>query len=166
MVQTHRLRSHGGDSQGSDTACLSARGPDAVIRDIAATQHGVVARFQLKNAGVPAHLIKYRVRAGRLRPLFRGVYWVGPVRARYQRQIAAVLACGESAVLSHMSAARFWGILGFDTEESPIHVGVRGGFRRPGLSVRVHRIALLPPNETSIRSAIPITYSPSSSLIC
>lgn len=46
---------------------------DATIRDLAARQHGVVAREQLVRAGVPAHKIEYRLKTGRLRRLHRAV---------------------------------------------------------------------------------------------
>jgi predicted transcriptional regulator of viral defense system len=49
---------------------------------------------------------------GRLRRLHRGVYAVGHrVLGREGRRLAAVLACGEGAVLSHRSAAAHWGLL-------------------------------------------------------
>jgi hypothetical protein len=79
---------------------------DRVIKAIAARQHGVVARWQLLAAGVTRHQIELRLRNGRLHEIHRGVYLVGhripPPLAVEQ---AALLACGERAVLSHRSAA-------------------------------------------------------------
>lgn len=71
---------------------------DAVIAAVAAGQHGVVARAQLIEAGVPPHRIDYRLKRGRLESLHRGVYRVGPVAARYEKEMAAVLACGSRAL--------------------------------------------------------------------
>jgi len=63
------------------------------------------------------------VRSGRLHRLHRGVYAVGhrapSLPARF---MAAVLACGEGAVLSHSSAAVLWKLL--KPLEGPIHVSV------------------------------------------
>jgi hypothetical protein len=79
---------------------------DRVIKAIAARQHGVVARWQLLAAGVTRHQIELRLHNGRLHEIHRGVYLVGhripPPLAVEQ---AALLACGERAVLSHRSAA-------------------------------------------------------------
>src|SRR5690606_27140377 len=81
---------------------------DATIRELAARQHGVVAREQLVRVGVPDHKIEYRLKTGRLQRLYRAVYRVGPVAGAREREMAAVLACGETAVLSHDSAAATW----------------------------------------------------------
>jgi very-short-patch-repair endonuclease len=48
---------------------------------------------------------------GRLRPVHRGVYTIGHrLLSRDGRWMAAVLACGPTAVLSHLAAAALWGI--------------------------------------------------------
>ena len=85
--------------------------PDVLIA-VAARQHGVVTIAQLLAAGLDRNAIKYRVRVGHLHLLHRGVYAVGhrppsPLAAA----IAAVLACGPEAVLSHRSAAALWKIV-------------------------------------------------------
>ena len=79
---------------------------------LADLQHGVVTRAQLLNAGVTLAAIKARVRSGALLREHRGVYRVGhrapSVEARY---LAAVLACGEGALLSGRPAAYLFGVL-------------------------------------------------------
>jgi hypothetical protein len=70
---------------------------DAGIRDLAGRQHGVVAARQLLAAGVPRHAIDFRVERGRLTRLYKGVYRTGAVGAAREPEMAAVLACGESA---------------------------------------------------------------------
>jgi very-short-patch-repair endonuclease len=56
--------------------------------------------------------IARRLEQGRLHELHRGVYVVGVRRiSKRGRWMAAVLACGKHAVLSHRSAARLWDIL-------------------------------------------------------
>src|SRR4051812_50135637 len=82
------------------------------ISDLAARQHGVVSRRQLAALGMAAGAVEYGLRNGSLHPVFRGVYAVGhPVLPRLGRSMAAVLACGPDAVLSHRSAAEVWGLL-------------------------------------------------------
>src|SRR5690349_2963970 len=74
-------------------------------------QHGVVARWQLLAAGLTASAIRHRLKTGRLRRIHHGVYAVGrPELTQRGRWMAAVLACGEGAALSHGSAAALWQI--------------------------------------------------------
>jgi predicted transcriptional regulator of viral defense system len=76
------------------------------IARIAARQHGAVTRVQLLRAGISAKEIEYRLRIGALIRVYPGVYRVGhaapSVEAWY---MAAVLACGEGAVLCGRAAA-------------------------------------------------------------
>jgi Transcriptional regulator, AbiEi antitoxin len=89
----------------------STRPDDVVIAELAARQHGVVARAQLLGLGIGAAAIDHRLAHGRLHPIHRGVFAVGhPVRSRDATWIAAVLAAGSDAVLSHRSAAAVWAI--------------------------------------------------------
>ena len=82
------------------------------VAAIADLQHGVVTRAQLLDAGVTLAAIRARVRSGALLREHRGVYRVGhrapSVEARY---LAAVLACGEGALLSGRAAAYLLGVL-------------------------------------------------------
>jgi hypothetical protein len=86
------------------------RGPDAVVAEIAARQHGVIHIVQLLAAGLSRAGVSRRVAAGRLHPIHHGVYAVGHTglsnRGRWK---AATLALGSQAVLSHRSAAELWG---------------------------------------------------------
>jgi predicted transcriptional regulator of viral defense system len=84
---------------------------DAGIAQLAARQHGVVAVTQLRELGLTSRTARSRVATGRLHRLHRGVYAVGhPVINAKGRWMAAALACGGDAVLSHRSAAALWGI--------------------------------------------------------
>ena len=72
---------------------------------MAASQRGNVTRAQLlKSLGLGGDAIDYRLRIGHLRLMFRGVYLVGPIAPSGAREMAAVLACGGGAVLSHFEA--------------------------------------------------------------
>ena len=120
---------------------------------LAKRQHGVVARRQLRALGLGPGAIDSRLRFGRLHAVHRGVYAVGHAGLN-QRGIwlAAVLAHGESAVLSHLSAAALWGLLGpaQPTDVTSTH-------SRPGRrGIRLHR-ATVHPDERAIRHGIPVT---------
>src|SRR5215216_6154642 len=96
---------------------------------LASRQHGVVALFQLLELGYTMSAIKHRVAKGRLHPVRRGVYAVGrPEITRKGEWMAAVLSCGQGAVLSHLSAAALWGIC--RERDRVVHVSIsRGGIR-------------------------------------
>jgi hypothetical protein len=95
---------------------------DALIARIAARQHGVVSSAQLQSAGMSPSAIDRRVHAARLHRIHRGVYAVGHRRLSDEgRWMAAVLACGEGAVVSHLSAAELWGIRRCGACDGPKH---------------------------------------------
>jgi hypothetical protein len=84
---------------------------DAAIAELANRGHGVVSRAQLTELGLGRGAIEDRVARGSLHPVYRGVYAVGHgLLSRHGRWMAAVLAAGPDAVLSHRSAAELWGI--------------------------------------------------------
>jgi very-short-patch-repair endonuclease len=81
------------------------------IAALADDQYGVVARRQLLALGVGNRAIGDRLAGGALITLHRGVYAVGHRRLRIEgRWLAAVLAAGPGAVLSHRDAAALHGI--------------------------------------------------------
>jgi len=105
MRNKRRTRPENGAQPGA------ARGADVPIVALADRQHGVVARRQLVALGYSSGAIHRRVRRGLLCPVHRGVYAVGRTTlGRRGRWMAAVLACGSEAVLSHRSAAQLWGV--------------------------------------------------------
>ncbi len=128
---------------------------EATIMERSARQHGVVARRQLLEAGVAPDAIDRRLKRGRLRRIHRGVYLCGPVMPPNGREMAAVLACGPTAVLSHGSAANLWGLLPRE-RGARVEVIDRGGdHRRPNL--RIYHIRTLHDDEVTRRDGIPIT---------
>jgi very-short-patch-repair endonuclease len=87
------------------------RAPDREIAELADRQHGVVATYQLVRLGLNHDEIRYRARIGRLHRIHRGVYAVGYSKLTPKgHRMAAVLAYGPNAVLSHRSAAAHWDI--------------------------------------------------------
>jgi very-short-patch-repair endonuclease len=129
-------------------------GKDASIFELAGRQHGIVSASQLHALGLSDDRIAWRVRQGWLGRVHRGVYAVGhPPLTWPARWMAAVLACGPGAVLSHASAAALWEL--GPAPGSPIAVTVAGhGGRgaRPGLVV--HRSQRFDP---VVRDGIPVT---------
>src|ERR671911_1517622 len=82
------------------------RRTDEQIARIASRQGGVISRRQLVRLGLTAEEIKYRVRTGRLRPIYRGVYAVGhDAIAVRGRLCAGLLLAGPGAAVSHRTAA-------------------------------------------------------------
>jgi hypothetical protein len=127
---------------------------DAAIAGVATTQHGLITREQLFGLGLGRGAIEHRIRAGRLHVIHRGVYAVGhPNLTQEGRWLAAVLAAGTGAVLSHRSAAELSGLLavsrGWRSVTTPVP-------RHPGRGIQAHT-ARLSPDEITQRSGIPVT---------
>ena len=112
---------------------------------------------QLAALGMSRNAVSARSQAGRLHRIHRGVYAVGhPVLAVNGRRMAAVLAAGPGAVLSHASAAALWDIR--RTSGTRVDVTVRSGAgraKRPGL--RIHRTPTLRAGEITEHEGIPVT---------
>jgi hypothetical protein len=133
---------------------ISSAHPQVRLARIAARQHGVVSRRQLLAIGIGDDAVRRRVARGYLHRLHAGVYSVGHVPLTQKaRWMAAVIACGQGAALSHFDAAVLWGfhnVLG-----RLIHVTVRWQRSIDGLIV--HRTRRLDPDEVTTKHAIPVT---------
>lgn len=131
---------------------------DAGLAELAGLQHGVVASWQAHTLGIDRAWIARAVRRKRLHPITESVYAVGhPAVSRRGRAIAAVLRGGEGTVVSHLSAARLWGLVNESTE-GPIHVSLG---RRRGLQssddVTVHRPRTLGTADVTMHRGLPVT---------
>jgi very-short-patch-repair endonuclease len=129
---------------------------DLTLARIAQNQHGVVSLTQLRAAGVNSQAITYRLKAGRLHRIHRGVYAVGHAQLTDMgRWKAATMACGPEAMLSHRSAAALWRLL---PPPSAVDVTVpRKGGRHQQRGVRLHRSATLTQRQLTRRLNIPVT---------
>lgn len=126
----------------------------ALIRQLAERQHGVVAHRQLVAAGLSPELIRGRVESGHLLPLHRGVFAVGHGRLTVKGGwMAAVLASGPGAVLSHASAAALWSLRG--ARGAPEVTRRSGGATHRGIAV--HQTKLLEPVDVAVEARIPVT---------
>lgn len=70
--------------------------------------------------------------------------------------MAAVLAAGDGAVLSHVSAVALWQFL--RPIPGPVHVTVGAAVhRKPGAGIRIHRSRTLAPRDITRRHGIAVT---------
>lgn len=124
------------------------------LRRLAARQHGVASVAQLRAIGLSDDAVQRRVRSGRFRRLYRGVFSLGPVELTGQgRELAAVLACGEGAALSHRSAAHAWGLV--KRRGRDMHVTCARS-RPPARGILVHR-SPLGASDRALLDGMPVT---------
>jgi hypothetical protein len=126
------------------------------IKRLAERQHGVVSLPQLQLAGLTKSAVAKRAREGRLTRIHRGVYAVGHGRlTKNGHWMAAVLAYGPNAVLSHRSAAALHGVRSDNRPAIDITLPSRSVRSRPGIAA--HRSARLEAQDVTSIDAIPCT---------
>jgi very-short-patch-repair endonuclease len=124
---------------------------------LAERQHRIVTRRQLTALGIRSGAIKARLRLGQLHAVHRGVYSVGQRRLTLRGVwLAAVLACGEGALLSHRSAAALWGVM--RARRLPVEVtSTRGRAGRHGILLHCSPVT---DDERTMEAGIPLTSVP------
>ncbi len=141
--------------------------------DLAGRQHGVLARRQLTELGVPGTTITNRIRTGFLFPVFPGTYSVGRSDLNIEGLwMASVLAAGPGAVLAGRAAAAAWGFMKHRHSVDVICEGKGGGKScllpisrsRTWPYLFIHRVRSLPVEDIDQIHAIPVT-SPSRTLV-
>ncbi len=134
-------------------------GPHDALAALADRQHGVVSIRQLEaRLGYSHSAISRATASGRIHRLYTSVYAVGHTNLSLHGQcLAAVLACGPRALLSHYSAAWLLGLA--STQPVPIHVTspVQRRNRRP---IRIHRSRTLTDEDRALEGVIPVTSVP------
>lgn len=129
---------------------------DGRIAETATRQRGVVSLDQLAEAGVSAGAASRWTAKGRIHRLHRGVYAVGhEAIGENGRLLAAVLACGPGAMLSHLSAAAFWGMREPMPQVIDVLVPCETGRKIDG--IRARRCRYPDPAEITEREGIPCT---------
>lgn len=122
---------------------------------LAVRQHGVAGLPQLEALGLSARAVQHRAASGRLRRIHQGVYALGPGAPVLDGlRLAAVLAGGSGALLSHVTAAALWGIRGSDS--GPLHVTAPSD-RRSATGIAVHRTRWFAPEDRAAIRGIPVT---------
>lgn len=140
-----------------------AGGGDRGLAAKAAVQKGVVSVDQMRDLGVSSRAAAHRAEVGRLHRLHRGVYAVGHEALDERgRVLAAVLACGDGSVISHLSAAALWGMR--DRSPLPIDVIVPCQTGRKIDGIRPHRCRAPRPDELTTCDGVPCT-TPSRTLV-
>ncbi len=124
---------------------------------MAGRQHGVVSAVQLGGLGLSGAAIRRWTVSGRLHRLHRGVYAVGhPSLTGHGRWLAAVLACGPGALLSHAAATQLWGLR--RSAKARFDVTTTSG--RPRSGIQVHRARHLAPQDHAELYGISVTSVP------
>jgi very-short-patch-repair endonuclease len=121
-------------------------------------QRALITRRQLTAIGVSRGVVEHALSRGRAHRLHRGVYALVPPAALppLAYELAAVLACGDYALLSHHPAAAVWEMRPFvDGVLDVTVVGRDPGTRRAGITV--HRVKWLDPRDVRCHQRIPIT---------
>jgi len=115
----------------------------------------MVARWQLLTLGLGEGSIRYRLSIGRLHQVHRSVYAVGHRRLTQQGLwIAATLACGPGALLSHRSAGALWDVCGRGRQ---VEVTVVGRAGRSRTQIRIHRAGRLDAEDRAAEGEIPVS---------
>jgi very-short-patch-repair endonuclease len=126
---------------------------DRFITSLARRQHGVVCARQLRVAGISPTAVRTRLADGRLRSVHRGVYTIGPLSQR-ARWMAAVLAIGPHAYLSHRDAAALHGLRAVNRGAIDVTVSRRARSRR---GITVHETRDLPARDRTTVDGIAVT---------
>jgi very-short-patch-repair endonuclease len=110
----------------------------------------------LRALGLSSAAIADRVARGRLVRRHHGVYVYGHRHLRIEGvYLAAVLACGEGAALSHRSAGGHHDLRPDSRARIDVTVPRRGGHARPGIDI--HRSRALTPSDVEIVDGVPCT---------
>lgn len=137
--------------------CIAPRAPpDLRAARWAATQHGRIRCDQLAACGLDRAAVARRVAKGWLHRVHLGVYAVGyPSDSLHAQFMAAVLAGGDDAQLSHWSSCALAEFVRWD--ERTIEVTVRGPAARSRPGIRFHRARSLDPRDRTRIHGIPCT---------
>jgi hypothetical protein len=122
------------------------------VRQLASQQFGRIAWRQLRDFGVAGSLINKWVNQAYLHPKLPGVYAVGHNAPSVEGDLAAALLyAGPGAMLSHATAAWWYGLI--DRPPTQIHVSTPRKCRSlPGITVHERRVC-----ERSPHKGLPIT---------
>jgi hypothetical protein len=120
-------------------AKIATRG-DVEVARLAAEQNAVVSTRQLAACGIDSDAVTVRVGRGQLHRVHRGVYAVGSGLLTLRGELtAAVLACGDGAVLSHRAAAAWWELLPWEPRSPEVIVPGGAGRGLAGIRPRWSR---------------------------
>lgn len=123
-----------------------ARTDDRAIAELARQTLGLVTTGQLDAVGVTRQRRRTLISNGVLVPVAHGVLRHAAVVPTWDQQVlAVVLAAGEGAVASHLTAARLWRFEGIG--EGPLEITVPRGRQPRAVPATVHRTLDLGPAD-------------------
>lgn len=131
--------------------------PEEAVVALGVAQHCVFSLDQLRGLGLSGGAVRKRAQRSRLHRIHRNVYSLVPreLLTRRGHWMAAVLACGPGAVLSHRTAAALHGLR--DTQRANIEVTIPGRSRRQRAGIDIHTTKCLAPQDVTIVDHIPCT---------
>jgi predicted transcriptional regulator of viral defense system len=132
---------------------------DGEIARLASRQYGLISLEQLRVLGLDKRVAQWRAEVGAFHRIHHGVYAVGyPQQGKAARWMAAALACGPNAVLSHRSAAALWGL----REDRRASIDITAPNRRGRIpaGIDAHRDGSLAPTDRTSLHGIPCTSVP------
>jgi putative AbiEi antitoxin of type IV toxin-antitoxin system len=141
------------------TGVDDGRSCDVLLARLATHQSGVVGRAQLEAIGFRRNEIAHRVRTGRLIRIHQGVYAVGHEDVSPRgRMVAALLAAGPGAALSHRTAAHLWMLVPSMPQLAEVTLTNRRPRQRRGLTIHHAK-----QTKITIHQGLPVT-TPSQTL--
>lgn len=147
----------------SEVAIAGTR--DDRIAQVARRQRGRIARRQLLAIGIPHSSVRWLAAHGRLFALLHCVFAVGhPTPTELGDETTALLAAGDDAALTGISATMLWGLLNPGDGDGLVHVVVPGRKGRMLPGVRIHQTRHLPPTDVRIHRGLPV-LSPARALL-
>jgi hypothetical protein len=130
---------------------------DLEMARLAEQQLGLLTHRQALAGGLTRNQVEYRARSGRWTRLHPGVYLVaGAVRSPQVDMLAAVLAVGGDALVSHASAAALHGFELVPFSQA-VEVSTSAPHQRTLRRVTVHRTAVLRDLDRVLVGPIPVT---------
>jgi hypothetical protein len=135
-------------------------GPHHALAALGRRNDGVFSLAQLTELGLSGSAVRKRATSGRLHRVHRGVYALAPpeLLSRNGRFLAAVLACGLGALLSHRSTAALQQLRATDRAGIDVTIPRRSSLNHPGIDVHCSR-TLTAADVTTI-NGIPCTTIP------
>ena len=162
MAEATPARSRAGFPFGVSAGKRDRAQREARLRRLMARQHGLIHRDQARALGMSGSAVHRRLKAGVWVRHYRCVYGVaGSPSTLEQRGLAACLAVGVGAALSHTSAGAMWG---WFSERPPIHVTVPGQVTSRPNGLVIHRSTTLVRGDVGKLKGIPVT-SPTRTLL-